>query len=335
MNSSSMKVIANTGPGRLEWMDQPMPQPCAGQVRVRTLAVGICATDLRMIAGWTRTGFPSIPGHEWVGVVDAVGPGSHDELLGRKCVADNVLSDGGEVGFEHGGGYGAYFLSETANVRLLPEGLPITPLALIEPLAVCVRGWKRLHTQAHGPMLIIGDGPIGLLMIMVARHYGIESITMLGGRQARLSLVNDLGANQCLNYHTLGSDPVAAMRRQVGQEFSAVVEASGSVLGTEIALQLAARDGRVLFIGDYDDNRAGFAWNHLLHRELTLIGSNASAGAWDEAVALATQTRLPLGRLVTHRLPARQFNQGIELTRRKDSGAIKVVLEWDGHFPPV
>ncbi len=70
-----MKAIVNTGPGRLEMRDLPTPSPAAGQVRIRTGAVGICATDLEMIGGWDRTGFPAIPGHEWSGTVDALGPG--------------------------------------------------------------------------------------------------------------------------------------------------------------------------------------------------------------------------------------------------------------------
>ena len=93
-----MKAIVNTAPGRVEWQDCPMPEPGPGQVRIRTAACGVCATDLAMIAGWQRTGFPAIPGHEWSGMVDAVGPGVDCALLGKPCVAENVL-----VGRRRGG----------------------------------------------------------------------------------------------------------------------------------------------------------------------------------------------------------------------------------------
>jgi len=323
-----MNVIANTAPGQVAWMQWPLPAPTAGHVRIRTLAVGICHTDLNMIAGWDRTGFPSIPGHEWVGVVDAVGPGGAKNLVGRRCVADNVWTDGGEVGFEHSGGYGQYFLTEQANVRVLPDGLPVAPLALIEPLAVCLRGWNRLDRRVQGPMLIIGDGPIGLILLMVARHFGVADITLLGGRPARLSLARELGASRCINYHALGSEPIPALRRECGQEFPTVVEASGAALAMEMSLALTAKCGRVLLLGDYGEQLAKFPWLHLILRELSLIGSNASAGAWDEAVKLATEARLPLERLVTHRLPAQEFARGLELTAKKGDGVIKVVLEW-------
>ena len=116
-----MKAIVNTAPNRLELLDWPLPHPGPGQVRIRTGACAICATDLNMIAGWERTGTPAIPGHEWAGTVDAVGEGADPALPGRRCVGDNILSDGGEVGFEHPGGYGEYFLTEANNLHFLPD----------------------------------------------------------------------------------------------------------------------------------------------------------------------------------------------------------------------
>ena len=74
--------------------------------------------------------------------------------------------------------------------------------------------------------------------------------------------------------------------------------------------------------------RADFLWNDLLHRQLELIGSNASAGAWPEAVRLAGAEALPIGRLVTHVLPAERFAEAFRLVRSREADAIKVVLTW-------
>jgi hypothetical protein len=155
-----MKAIVNTAAGRVQWQDWPLPEPGPGQVRIRTAACGVCATDLHMIAGWQRTSFPAIPGHEWSGTVDAVGSEADRALLGRCCVAENVLADGGEVGFEHAGGYGQYFLTEAKNVYPLPDEFPPAVAALIEPLAVCVRALRRLRLEDRGWALVLGDGPI-------------------------------------------------------------------------------------------------------------------------------------------------------------------------------
>lgn len=325
-----MKAIVNTGPGRLEWLDVPLPEPGLGQARVRTLAVGICATDLDMIDGWERTGFPSTPGHEWSGEVDAVGAGVDASLIGARCVAENVLRDGGEVGFEHPGGYGEYLITEAAKLKLLPDDFDPATAALIEPLAVCVRGMRRArlmseatascggHSCPPSSALVTGDGPIGLIMTILLSRAGVASITLVGGREPRLALGREFGAATTINYHECPS---------IGGEYALVVEASGSVTGMKTALDVAAAGARVLVLGDYGDGRADYAWSHLLHRELELIGSNASAEAWPEAVRLAIEERLPLERLISERLPAAEFAEAFELVRTSRD-VLKLVLTW-------
>ncbi|MAE30524.1 MAG: dehydrogenase, partial [Verrucomicrobiales bacterium] len=81
-------------------LEMPVPAAGPGEALIRTGACAICATDLKMFAGWERTSFPAVAGHEWSGTVDAVGEGVDGPLVGRRCVGENVLSDGGEVGFE-------------------------------------------------------------------------------------------------------------------------------------------------------------------------------------------------------------------------------------------
>jgi threonine dehydrogenase-like Zn-dependent dehydrogenase len=321
-----MKAVVQVAPGRVEWRDWPMPQPAAGQLRIRTLACGICATDLEMIAGWQRTGVPAIPGHEWSGVVDAVGPGGDAALVGKLCVAENVLADGGEVGFEHPGGYGQYLLTEARNVYPLPQDFPPTTAALIEPLAVCVRAVGRLRPQDRRSALIFGDGPIGLLMLLLLRRMNVEHVAVVGGRPPRLSLAEEFGATAVLNYHDAGGleQPIAALP---GAPFANVIEASGSPAAMHAALGATAHAGKILLMGDYATARADFAWNRILHGELELIGSNASAGAWPDAVRLAVTGAVPLGRLVSRSMPAASYAEALELVH-SSRDLVKVVLDW-------
>ena len=124
-------------------------------------------------------------------------------------------------------------------------------------------------------------------------------------------------------------DLAQAIRTQAGGAFSAVVEATGSNTAIRAALVLTAREGRLLIVGDYAQARADFPWNFMLHNELTVLSSNASAGAWPEAVQLAVSKQVPLERLVTHRYPAAQFNEALALTRDRRGDVMKVVLEWE------
>jgi 2-desacetyl-2-hydroxyethyl bacteriochlorophyllide A dehydrogenase len=319
-----MKAVVNTGPGKVELKEIVIPEPGPGRVRIKTAFCGVCATDLVMIKGWERTGYPSIPGHEWSGVVDAAGGGVESGLVGKACVAENVLSDGGEVGFEHAGGYGEYFITEAANVRLLPEAFPLDEAALIEPLAVCVRGLKRLGLEDKSSALVIGDGPIGLIFVSLLKAHGVREITCSGGRRARLELACSLGADETINYHDAENGGRDELRKK---SYPVVIEASGAISGMRAALDYAAKCGKILVLGDYAGEHADFAWSMLLHNELQIIGSNASARAWDEAVGLAVSSLVPLGRLISAVVPANDFKKALDMAGHSRD-AVKVVLKW-------
>ena len=323
-----MKAIVNTALDQLALLDYPLPEPGVGQVRIRSAAVGICATDLEMIAGWERTRPPNIPGHEWAGYIDAVGAQVDPTLVGKNCVAENVLTNGGEVGFEHPGAYGEYFLTESSNLHLLPSDFPMTTAALIEPLAVVTRALKRLRLAKDRTVLISGDGPIGLLTLMWLRHAGVVDFCMVGGRAGRLALARALGASTTFNFLQLGHDLIPTLQRHFKSPLSCMVEASGSATGLETALEMIGKQGQLLLIGDYRSARANFMWNLFIHREIEIMGSNASAGAWSEAVRLAVEERLPLERLITQRFPAVRFEEAFALVRSQRDDVVKVILEW-------
>ena len=323
-----MKAIVNTAPGHLALKDLPLPRPKAGQVRIRTGACSICATDLAMIGGWERTGFPAVPGHEWAGTVDDVGPGVDTALVGMRCVGDNMLSVGGEVGFEHPGGYGEYLITEADNLFNLPGDYPLAQATLIEPLAVALRAVRRLRLEDRSSALVLGDGPIGLLVLMLLRRAGVERIVLVGGRPGRLAVAADLGATATVNYHEAAGGLAEAVRAVSHDSFPYVVETSGSWEAIELGIELVAPRGRVVVVGDYGERRARFHWNEMLQREFELTGSNSGSGAWAEAVRLAVAGEIPLARLVTHRFPAERFAEGLALARSRRGDVIKVVLEW-------
>ena len=323
-----MQALVNTGPGEIRWQELPLPEPGAGHVRIRTGFCGICATDLQMINGWSRTAFPAIPGHEWAGTVNKAGAGVDQSMVGKWCVGENVLADGGEVGFEHPGGYAEYFITEAERLYIVPDSTDQAQAALIEPLAVCVRGLTRVGMEGTEAALVFGDGPIGLIVVMMLAAGGVSRIIMVGGRQQRLQIARGAGASETYNYHECGAELVGRIRKaNGGRGYPIVIECSGSGKALKTGMQCAAHEGRIVVLGDYSTSRADFAWNELLLNEISLIGSNASAGAWPQAVEIAGSGRIRLERIITHRIPAERGREGVEIARN-DPGAIKVLLEW-------
>jgi len=322
-----MRALVQTGPERLELGRLPTPTPGSGEVLIRTGAVGICATDLEMLAGWDRTGYPAVPGHEWSGMVASVGAGVDPALVGMRCVGDNILEAGVEIGFERPGGYAHRFATRADHLHGIGD-VPYAVATLVEPLAVCLRGLARMALADRSAALVVGDGPIGLLMVAALRRAGVGRLALLGGRAARLEVGRALGAAFTLDRHAI-EDPTAAIRDCFGAAgVPNLVEASGAVAGMELALRLAAPGARLLVLGAYGEAHAGFPWNDLLHRELTLIGSNTGTGAWAEATAWLSEESVSFEPLITHRYPIERYAEALRTVRDRDSGAIKVVLEW-------
>lgn len=322
-----MKAIVNVSPNRLEWSEFPVPKPLNGQVRIRTAACGICATDLHMISGWERISYPAIPGHEWAGIVDAVGIGVPDEWIGRPCVGENILADGSEIGFEHPGGYAEYFVTEAVNLHFLPEDFSLTKATLIEPLAVCLRGIKRLRLEDTRSAVVFGDGPIGLLMMYLLKSNGLEDILMVGGSNSRLEIATEFGADTILNYHELRSDLTPAILNRYPYGAANVIEASGAESSVYTSLNIADSKGKILLIGEYDRGSISCLLNHLLLNELEIIGSNASKGAWDDAVDMAVHSDFLFSKLISSIVPAHDYLQGMEMVHNHRE-MIKVVLNW-------
>jgi len=321
-----MKALVNTASERLEFRDVPLPEPGPGQVRIRTAVCGICATDFEMIDGCARSRFPQILGHEWSGVVEKCGHAVGQSILGRPCVAENILADGGEVGFEHPGGYGEFFVTEAANVHLLPDGFPMEEAALVEPLTVTIRGIRRLR-PAKGTALVIGDGTIGLLFLLLLKHHGVEQVTLIGGRETRLRLASEFGASTVIDYHKVQGSMAEAISRSFTGKFDSIVDATKSVDALSLVCQLGAPEAKVLLIGNYYEKKAELSLQHVLLNEFEIIGSNSGAKAWPDAVKLAVGHELPLGKFATHRFPVADFATAMQ-TARGDKKAVKVLLCW-------
>jgi len=207
----------------------------------------------------------------------------------------------------------------------LPADFPLHKAALAEPLAVCLHAFRRLELSDRRAAVIFGDGTIGLIMLLLLGNAGVADITVVGGRSGRLKLAAELGAMRTLD-HRITDDLAGAVHTLAGRVPN-VIEASGAAQAVTAGVQVAAHGGRVLLIGDYGENRAAFRWNHILHQELRLIGTNASSGAWDDAARILTADQLPLDRLISRRVPARDFPQAFDLLRDGDD-VVKVILDW-------
>lgn len=347
----------------IEMLKTEIPTLRDGEVLVRIQRVGICATDLHLLAGEIGDPFPLVPGHEFVGEVAAMGPGASGAGAGlaigdhvavemlipcRSCVRcregrynlceEDDPSSGAPAGRQLGvniprsvypglwGGYAEYLLAPRESiVHLLPTQLDWDVAALVEPMAVAVRSLGRGRVAAGDNVVIIGPGPVGLLAASAARSAG-ANVIVVGTRDARLELAASFGAELTVNSRV--SDPVEAIRAHLGGLADVVIEIAGTAAAQQQAVSLVRRGGRVVLAGACGNGVAVtfLADEELLTREIDILPSFLSAGGFEQAINLLNRGDFPFANLITHSFPLEGVEEAFRLIQAREENVLKVVL---------
>lgn len=349
---------------RIELAEAPIPELGPDDLLLRVARVGICATDLHLLAGHIGDPFPLVPGHEFVGEVAALGAdaaqtrglteGDHiavEMLLpchrcprcreGRYnlCDEDNPFR-GLPQGRQYGvniprtaapglwGGYAEYlYVPGGATVHRIPDSVPWDTAALTEPLAVAFRAVKRGRVTPGDTVAVIGPGPVGILTAAAARSAGASRVVMVGTRQSRLELARRFGADATVNSRE--QDAAAAVAEALGGPADVVIEMAGVAAAQEQAVQLARRGGRVVLAGACG---AGVPVTFhededLLLKEVDILPSFLSAGGFEPSIALLSRGDFPFADLVTHRFGLGEVAHAFDVIRAREGGVIKAVLD--------
>ncbi|WP_025159145.1 zinc-dependent alcohol dehydrogenase [Leifsonia aquatica] len=359
------RQIVFTSPGVIETAESPLPAPGADDLLVRIALVGVCATDLHLLAGHIGDPFPLVPGHEFVGEVAAIGEaaarrrglavGDHiavEMLLpcqtcarcreGRYnlCEADDPAggaSHGRQLGVNIPrtvapglwGGYAEHLLApREAIVHRLPTDLPWSRAVLVEPLAVAHRALARARVAPGEDVVVVGPGPVGLLAAAAARSAGAGRVVVVGTRPSRLALAERFGADATVDAR--GSDPVAAVRAALGGGLAdAVIEIAGVASAQQQAVRLVRRGGRVVLAGACGaDVHVGFrADEDLLTREIDLLPSFLSASGFEPAIRMLERGAFPFDDLVTHRFGLDEVETAFRVIGGREDDVIKAVID--------
>ena len=313
--------LETTAPYDLRWQaDTPPTHRNPDHVVVRPLLVGTCGTDLEIVRGsYPRVSFPAVLGHEWVGQVEH-GGGHFAE--GTVVVGYNQITaaDGTivELGFEVPGAMSSRIVVPSENVVPAPTGAAAIDLVLAEPTSVAIHAASRVPPAARR-VVVIGDGPIGLISALVLRHRG-HLVTLIGAQQPRLEHIKRLGFRcQHAKAINLDNDP----------PYDAVLEASGSPAAADLALSLTVEYGLVVLVGAYLGHPLT-AFGLIADRNLTVSGVNTGAGFLPAAVDLiasAVVTSDLLG--VTFVSPA-EAPTAISDLARGDRSDLKLILDLRG-----
>lgn len=333
-------------PGVVELREVPVPVPAPGEIVIRVEAAVTCGTDLKTI----RRGHPHIPlpaplGHEASGIVVAAGAGVTVVREGdaiacvptAPCLSCSLCQRGleslcaGATGRINLGAFADYLRIPAHIVSMhvfeRPHGMVPAVAAALEPLACVVHGAARLPWRPGASVAFLGDGPIALLFVQLARLRGAGRILVLGHHTERLSIARVVGAHETSD----GSvPPLDFVRSHIADGADIVVECVGKPETWRTAQELAAPGGTVLLFGGLaEGSEARFDPYRLHYREIDLLGAyHYARGDVLEAFSLLEAGSVRIDPLITHHRPLTAIHDALGLAM--SGRAVKVAIEPGG-----
>jgi D-arabinitol dehydrogenase (NADP+) len=327
-----MNAILIHQPNSLSLVDLPIPQPGDNEVLIKVMASGICGTDIHIFHGEFLGGYPITPGHEFAGVIEQTGANVTRYKVGdRVAVEPNIACNNcvnclnnrqnfclnwTAIGVTRPGGMAQYVLAPENAVFSIGD-LPFEQGAFVEPLSCVLHGSERARLRMGDRVLILGAGPIGLLLLQVARIQGAAFITSVERQPARAMIASQFGAERV--YTDLDMLQPAS--------YDVVIDATGVIPLMNRAIDFVRPGGTVLLFGvpPAGKNLEMEAFK-IFHNGLTVLSSFTSVRNSYQAVALLSSGQVDVARLVSHRLPLGEFQHGMELIEHGRENVMKVIM---------
>jgi threonine 3-dehydrogenase len=341
-----MKALVKSRPEPGIWMvqDHPVPEPGVHDVRVRIHQTAICGTDVHIFDwdAWSRrtVPIPLVTGHEWFGVVEAVGaevgafsPGDRVSGEGhvtcgfcRNCRAGrrHLCRHSVGIGVQRAGAFAEYLVLPSVNAYRIPDDVADEVAAIFDPFG------NATHTALSFDLvgedvLVTGAGPIGVMAAGIARHVGARHVVVTDVNDYRLGLAAKLGATRTVN---VAREDLRQVMRELGMRegFDVGLEMSGNGRAFRQLLEVMNHGGKVALLGIMPGEEA-IDWGQVVFKGLHLKGiyGREMFETWYKMVAML-QSGLDVAPVITHRFPVDAYAEAFEVMRSGRSG--KVILDW-------
>jgi L-iditol 2-dehydrogenase len=347
---STMRAAVYRGKGNVVVETVPVPAIGAGEVLIRVASCGICGTDLKKIE-YGFVAAPQIFGHEVSGTVVAVGAGVTKWKTGDRVMSFHHVPCGScfycerrlfsqcpaykkvglTAGFDpNGGGFAQYvrampWVAERGMVAI-PDDVTFDEASFIEPVNTCIKAVEKARVAAGETAVVMGLGPIGLLLAMLAK---LEDATVIGSdpMAERRAKSISLGLDLALDPRE-GRLAEEIRSRTAGRGADAVLVAVPIPAALTDALNLVRPGGRVLLFAQNDPlMKIEFPAAAVGVEEKEILGSySAAIDRADRAAKLIFTHQLPVGRLISHRFSLEDMNKALQLAARPVGDSLKVVI---------
>jgi L-iditol 2-dehydrogenase len=328
-----MKSLRLHNPGDLRLHEEPVPVPGEGEKLLRVTAVGICGSDLHWFneagIGDTRLEKPLVLGHEFTALTDegervAVDPSITCGVCeyckrGDPNLCKNLIFAG------HGNQDGALREQMTWPRRCLfpiPDQMSYADGVMLEPLGIAIHAVDLAHLKVGMSVGVFGCGPIGLLILQLARLAGVNKILATDILPHRVEAARALGADETrLVEDNFGDRELALLD---GRELDVVFEAAGENAAVEMAVAAACPGGKVILVGIPPDDRISFTASLARRKGLTLKLVRRMKLTYPRAIQLIESGKVNVHSLVTHTFSLEQAAEAFAVATRRDG--LKVII---------
>lgn len=336
-----MKAIVFEKKGKCSLREVPIRRVEKDEVLIRVDTCGVCGTDIHIYEGAFPANFPLIPGHEFAGTVEGAGEGVKNFKTGdhvtvnpnAACMKCKYCRTGKEhlcispfrLGVTTDGGFAEYVKAREVSVYRLPEELDLEYASFAEPLSCCIHGVDLADIEAGDSVVILGAGPIGLLILQLARICGADRIVITDIVKKRRELALQLGADLALDPSRVNVE--RETENFLGGRAEVVMECVGISRTEEQSLRLVELGGRVIWFGVANPG-AEVKVNpfYIYENEITLKGSFVNPYTMERAIRLLAEDRIRVGELITHRFGLNEFDEAIR-AYREDEDRVKIVIK--------
>ena len=354
---ATMKAAVYRGIDDVRLEEVPVPEIGAGEMLVRVHTCGICGTDLKKISTGSHSA-PRIFGHETSGVVAKVGAGVREYTIGdrvmvfhhipcRECYycrhqtfaqCATYKKVGCTAGFEaSGGGFSEYvrvmdWIVQKGTVRI-PDDVSFAQACFVEPVNTCIKGIETLRLKPAETALVIGQGPIGTILAVLAKRAGARVITS-DLYPARLTIAKSFGLSQTIDASK--ADVGQTVREMTeGRGADAVILAVGGSSLVRPAMDAARPGGRVLLFAQTTRGEVTIDPAAVCVDEKTLLGSySASVELQEESVRFVMNREMNLERLISHRFPLERSVEALKLAAHPQPDSMKIVIQPGSAWAP-
>lgn len=343
-----MKAVQWLGPRKMALAEVPKPSPKPHEALIRIESVGVCGSDIHYYAegriGDQLVKPPLILGHEYAGIVEAVGDAADPSLVGKRVAVEPGIPCGEcewcEIGmynvcekmFFPGGPGSDGALSEYYTVNAdychpVPPTMSAAHAAMVEPLAVAVHAVELAQLHGHETVAIIGLGPIGLLAAQVLKANDIEVIYGADLLQYRVECSPEHGVTHAINAQN--NDSIAAIREATnGRGVDVAFDCSNTAEGLNVTCRVTRPAGRCILTGISGNDMDPLPVSVCRRRELTLIWCRRFRDNFHEALSLMEYGKVDIEPLLTHTFSLEDSPAAYELVANYADNVLKASIDF-------